>query len=522
MKVFRKITHQDAVNEQVYFDALYASVQANGTMICLGQLLQRAYYLFPENVALIAQNSCVTYKELYGRACMLAQDLAKKGLKPRDRVLLFFENSIEFYIGYFAIVQAGGVVAPLNTFLHETELRHIVNDAQPTLVITHSSHVPLFNTVGVDAARIVIEQDIDLQSPIVESVYHTLIQVLAPEEMAALLYTSGTTGMPKGVMLSSRNIMVNAIQGLARSRLTEGERVFAVLPLFHSFSQNVCVWAGMISGCSVILVPKIDRRYIMAALKHEPTIFVGVPALYGLLCLMKTAHFPQVKLFVSGGDTLPDKIRMFFELLYRRKICNGYGLTEASPFVSADLDDCTEPTSCVGRPLIGMDAAIFDENSNRMPQGTIGHLVLKGDNIMMGYYNCPEMTQATIKDGWLYTGDLAYLDTQGKIVITGRIKDLIIHKGFNIYPPEIENIILGHQNVIRAAVVGRVDEEFGEVPVAFVQIRAQQDGIEKELKALCMKHLASYKVPREFVVTTEELPTTATGKVDKKILRKRV
>lgn len=521
MNLFKKITRKDTVSEQAYFDALCSSVKINDTLICLGQLLQRAYHTFPDNTALIAPTSSITYKELYGRACMLAQVLISKGLKPRDRVLLFFENSIEFYVGYFAIVQAGAVVAPLNTFLHETELGYIVNDARPALVVTHSSHVPLFNTVGVDNTLIVTEQSMDMAVAIPESIYAFSVSVLEPEEMAALLYTSGTTGMPKGVMLSSRNIVINAIQGLSRSRLAESERIFAVLPLFHSFSQNVCVWAGMISGCSVILVPKIDRRYIMAALKYEPTIFVGVPALYGLLCLIKTAQFPRVKLFVSGGDTLPDKIRMYFSMLYRRNICNGYGLTEASPFVSADLEDVTEPTSCVGRPLIGIDAAIFDEQGARMKQGDIGHLVLKGDNIMMGYYNCPEMTQATIKDGWLYTGDLAYLDEKGKIVITGRIKDLIIHKGFNIYPPEIENVLLSHQNVIRAAVIGRVEEETGEVPVAFVQIRTKQEGIEKELKALCMKNLAGYKVPREFIVSIDELPTTATGKVDKKVLRKR-
>lgn len=522
MNVFRKITHKDAETEQSYFDALYASIHIQGSILCLGQLLQRAFHLFPDNNALISPTGTVTYRELYYRACLLAQVLLGKGLKPRDRVLLFFENSIEFYVGYFAIVQAGGVVAPLNTFLHETELKHIVEDAKPLLVVTHSTHSQLFQTVGVTIEQLVTEYDMDLKSQLPEYVVDQAVVLLDPQEMAALLYTSGTTGLPKGVMLSSRNILINAIQGLARSRLTESERVFGVLPLFHSFSQNVCVWAGMISGCAIILVPKIDRRYIMAALKYEPTVFVGVPALYGLLCLIKTAHFPKVKYFVSGGDTLPDKIRMFFELLYRRKICNGYGLTEASPFVSADLDDITEPTSCVGRPLIGIEAAIFDEHNNSMPQGAIGHLVLKGDNIMMGYYNCPEMTHATIKDGWLYTGDLAYLDRNGKIVITGRIKDLIIHKGFNIYPPEIENIILSHQNVIRAAVVGRADEETGEVPIAFVQIRVPQENIEKELKILCMKHLASYKVPREFIVAIEELPTTATGKVDKKILRKRL
>ena len=209
-------------------------------------------------------------------------------------------------------------------------------------------------------------------------------------------------------------------------------------------------------------------------------------------------------------------------LLYRRKLCNGYGLTEASPIVAVDLEDVTEPTSCIGRPVMGLQIRIIDENDNELKQGDIGQLIVKGDNVMMGYYNAPEMTQGTIKNGWLYTGDLAYIDQKGKIIITGRSRDIIKHKGFIIYPQEIENVIMSHPNVIRVGVVGKPDEAVGEISIAFVQIRTPQENIEKDLKELCKRQLASYKIPRDFIATTENIPTTSTGKVDKKVLRKKL
>jgi len=216
---------------------------------------------------------------------------------------------------------------------------------------------------------------------------------------------------------------------------------------------------------------------------------------------------------------MPDKIRSYFSLLYGRKICSGYGLTETSPMISADLEDVLVSTNTVGKPVIGLQCVAKDEQGNDVPRGEVGELWVKGDNVMLGYYNAPEATADTMHDGWLKTGDLVYFDAQGKIVISGRIKDLIIHKGFNIYPQEVENVLISHANVLRAAVIGRMDDEHGETPIAYVQLRQAQEGIERELKKLCMQNLASYKIPREFICVTKDLPTTATGKINKKALR---
>jgi long-chain acyl-CoA synthetase len=503
--------------EQKAFDALYQTVLRNGKLMFAGRLLLRAAQQHGDTTALIYQDEHITYKKLYARACALSKKIIERyGLKARDRAIICIENSPQFYIAYFALWQAGVIVAPVNTFLKEAELGHIINDAQPAVIMTSSDRIELFNKTGVSLPPIVTELDMDdadENSPLVDDIVD-----LEPEELAALLYTSGTTGVPKGVMLSSKNIITNVLQVASILTQPHDDRILGVLPLFHSFAQNTCVWAALFYGVTIILVPKIDRRYILDGLEHKPTIFLGVPALYGLLCLMKTAPLDSVRLFVSGGDALPDKIRAAFGLIYRRKLANGYGLTETTPVISVNLDDETLPASNIGFPLIGIQCVARDEHGADLAQGTIGLLWVKGDNVMLGYYHEQEATDKVLQNGWFNTGDLGYLDTEGRIVITGREKDLIINKGFNIYPQEIENIILLHPNVIRAGVIGRIDED-GEVPVAFVQLRTADAGIEKSLKSLCAQHLAGYKVPRQFICDTKELPVTATGKIDKKVLR---
>ncbi len=502
--------------EQILFNQLYQSVVKDDKLLYPGKLLQRAAQKFPNITALIYRDRMISYPELYKRAALFTQVIREKGIRPRDRILLCFENSPEFYIAYFATWQAGAVVVPLNTFFREKEIMHVVSDADPALIITTDDRIKLFQQPG-NEVPLLTEKDMPAAD---EQAVMEEVTELAADEMVALLYTSGTTGMPKGVMLSARNIMINMLQTLARLHFTSHERVFGILPFFHIFAQNTCVWTSIFMGATVIVVPKIDRRYIMQGLQYKPTIFLGVPALYGLICFLKSAPLKSVKLFVSGGDALPDKIRALFGLVYRRKICNGYGLTETSPVIAVDLADVTEQTSNVGYPLVGITCSIRDQQNTELSQGTIGQLWVKGDNVMLGYYHAPEATAAVMQNGWFNTGDLAYIDEKGKIVITGREKDLIIHKGLNIYPQEIENVILTYPNVIRVGVIGKKDEMMGEIPIAFVQLHKKEEGIEQILKQLCAQYLAPYKVPRLFICNTKELSTTATGKVDKKVLRR--
>ena len=428
-----------------------------------------------------------------------------------DHVFLLFENSIEFYVGYYGIWQTGAVVAPLNTFLHEKEIGHIVVEGKPKAAVVSKKFLDIFKPFNIPLFN--EDQMVDCSSD-----ENYKVPSIDPDKLAALLYTSGTTGLPKGVMLSSRNIIMGMLQAIARLQVTEEERVFGVLPFFHSFAQATCIWGPPFVGATTIVVPHIDRHSIMHGLRHKPTVVIGVPGLFAVLCLLRNVTFDAVNYFVSGGDALPDKVRAGFELIYRRKLCTGYGLTESSPAISVELENEFLPSHCVGRPLIGVEVSIRDTQGEEVKRGDIGILWVKGANVMLGYYNAPDLTSQVLKDGWLDTGDFAHMDKDGRLYISGRFKDLIINKGVNIYPQEIENIILTHPAVMTAAVVGKPDGEFGETPVAFVALRHPTENIETELRELVMHNLAAYKVPKQFIIL-DSLPLTPLGKVDKKLLK---
>jgi long-chain acyl-CoA synthetase len=490
---------------------LLEHVHENGQPIFAGSFIARAARLAPKKIALISGSKEITFAALARRVNHVTELLRAKGIKSGDRVMVIFENSIEFYVAYYGAWQAGAVVAPLNTFLVERELRHIIDDAKPFAVIVSKT---FSESIAGISALMLTEADLQADGPEIVA-----IDAHDPDALSVLLYTSGTTGFPKGVMISSRGILHSAIQGIARLELSEHERMLGLLPFFHSFAQITCIWAAMLAVIPVIIVPKIERRNIVEGLSHNPTIFLGVPALYGVLCLMRTAALDSVRYFITGGDAMPDKIRSAFQLIYRRKLCSGYGLTEAGPTIAAEIEDVLLPANCVGRPLLEVTCSIRDEQTGQeMPQGEIGVLWVKGPNLMLGYYQAPEQTREVLVDGWLNTGDFARVDTDGRLYISGRAKDLIKNKGINIYPPEVENVLMSHPAVTMAAVVGKPYAEVGEVPVAFVAVRAITPTLEAELKTLCLEQLAGYKVPQQFFIF-EQLPMTALGKIDKKKLK---
>jgi|SRR5579863_84219 len=514
-------THISSHVERTRFDALRTEIGDHGALLYVGRLLQRASRLFPLRTALICQEAHVTYHELYIRACKTSALLRAHGVKPADKVVLCCDNSIEFYVAYYGIWQLGAVVVPINTFLQGAELAHILADAMPTCIVTSVEHEALFKQTGVPLPALLLTTQLPTSD---DAVVHDqdIVHDLDRDVMAALLYTSGTTGMPKGVMLSSNIIMTNILQSIVRLEFADNERVLGVLPLFHAFAQLACVWAPLFVGAAVIIVPKIERRFIMVGFEKKPTIVLGVPALYGLFCLMRTVPFDSVKYCVCGGDALSDKIRAYFALLYRRHIASGYGLTETAPVISFTVEDELMRTGTAGYPLLGIECSVRDDNGTQVPYGSNGELWVRAPNVMLGYYNDQAATNKVLRDGWLNTGDLVFFDEKGRIVITGRSKDLLINKGFNIYPQEVENVIMSHQNVLQVGVVGKKDEDLGDIPIAFVQLRTADAQAAQVLRALCMQHLAAYKVPRIFICDIKPLPTTATGKVDKKQLRARV
>jgi long-chain acyl-CoA synthetase len=520
--------------EALIFNKLKDSFTKNGDLSYAGELLKIAYEKYPNNIALIQHEESITYKKLYFKSIIFSKKLKASGIKHRDKVLLFAENSIAFYIAYFAIWQIGAIVIPTNIFLHSKEIAYIIKDSGPVAIVCSDSlRNNIENLITQNALECLpqiftnqdIDQDVNIDTQISSNMEKIIaefeVERLQTEELCLLLYTSGTTGTPKGVMLSSRNIMVHAIQTYARfylMGLSDKERFFGVLPLFHVFAQNTCLWLPFITGSTVIIVKKIDRKLILEGLNHKPTLFLGFPALFGLLCMMKTAPLDSVKIFVSGADMLPDKIQQGFGIVYGRKICPGYGLSEASPVVAVNYFNHASPTQVVGRPFVGIECDIRNENGESLPKNTVGSLWIRGGNIMMGYYNAPDATAKVLIDGWLNTGDLGSLDEHGNLAISGRTKDIIIHKGFNIYPAEIENVLLRHPSVFKVAVVGQEESGSGQIPVAFVAIKSPERGIEASLRSLCSSNLAAYKVPRKFVCV-DDLPMNSTGKVDKKQLR---
>lgn len=505
------------------FLELKQMLSEQGKLLHMNSMLGRAAHAWPERIALICDNESITYENLYKESLHLADFLLKNGIKTNDRVVIIYENSINFYRAYHAAWQANAIVVPLNVYLHEKELEHIIRDCKPRFVIASEHQCKKLTNISI--ATISPETKIFCEDFFTETsgseIAHDIKtnQNNDTDDCTIILYTSGTTGLPKGVMLSSNAILTNCLQGISNFDITQEERVYGALPLFHSYMQNAAIWSPTIVGATVIVVSSVTRSALLKGLYHNPTIVLGIPQLFGLFALIKTAPFKKVKLFISGGEALHNKIRMGFELIYNRKITNGYGLTETCPFLAVDIDDARRPSGCIGKILEGIQVEIRDAHTNKVLDHCCeGVLWVKGDNCMLGYYNAPQATAAILQNGWLNTGDIAYQTTDGYIVLCGREKDLIVNKGFKIYPQEIENILTSHNAVMMAAVVGLVHNDT-ELPVAFVASKQDPTKLIEELKKLCETHLARYKIPVYFYVK-HELPMTATGKLDKKALRK--
>lgn len=510
-----RVSDQMAAERQQY-EELREQLTVDGALLHLSQLLRRAALLFGDSVALIELDRQLTYMELYQRSSALTAELIRRGVVADDRIMMLCQNSIEFYLFYFGILQTGAIAVPVNTFLSKPELEHIVRDCQPKFILASDQLRSLAESCAQQITVLGTELlDAKCESPLV------LKDVIGDgiQKPSLILYTSGTTGLPRGVMLSSLNVMSNALQVAVRFKGFDcwRERFFAVLPLFHVFAQNACIWLPLLTGSTVIVVPRIERGAIRRGLELRPTVFLGFPALYGLLCLMRNAPLAGVKVFVSGADAMPARIRGAFAMLYGRAICSGYGLTEASPAIAVDLGDQTAPTESVGPLLAGVDGQVRGPDGMPVEDGHVGTLWVRGNNVMMGYYRSPEATAKVMSNGWLDTGDLARIGTDGQVAICGREKDLIIHKGLNIYPQEIEQVLATHPMVSQVAVIGCPDEDHGQVPVAFVVLKGMMHGAKSVLTKFCKERLATYKVPRS-ILCVDDLPLNATGKIDKKAL----
>ena len=484
--------------------------------------------------ALFVGDEKISYSQVYEHVERVSAYLSSKGIAKGDKVALFMRNSAEFIYTIFALSKLGAVSVPINTFLKEAELTYILEDSGAKALVSSVLHDKVVSSDEVqklleftiweggyrgNSPRHIAFEDI-LSFP--ESVERVLIGV---DELAVIIYTSGTTGKPKGAMLSYRNIFSNAHGGIKHVEASEKDRVIVFLPMFHSFTFSIGLIMPLYAGGSMVIIPSVKpfSNIFKQVLVKRVTIFIGIPDVYNALVKAKLPWyfmwFNKVRIFVSGASALQPKTLNAMRAKFKRaKLLEGYGLSEASPAV------CINPihqqkAKSVGTALLGYDMKIVDENMLELPYEEVGDIIVKGDNIMMGYLNRPEATDETIVKGWLLTGDMGYMDKDGFLYIVDRKKDLVISKGINIYPRELEEVIDSFKGVASSAVIGIADEKSGEIPVAYIELEEDVEEIDvSELRKYLGEHLANFKIPKQ-IHFIDALPKNATGKVLKRELK---
>jgi len=474
--------------------------------------------------------------EFLQRVDSFARFLSHSGMKEDDKIAIITPNSLEFLVAFFAISKIGGVIVPINNMLKEDEYTYILNDAEVKMLITSSKFVKqtqnlqettcVTKTVWIDELPEAKGEHFLFSEAMTLPPVNDEIKVDKKiDSLAILVYTSGTTGHPKGAMLSFKNIFSNLYGGQERFNLNQKDRFIVYLPMFHSFTLSISVLLPIFIGGSMIIIPSVlpFSNIIKQTLLKRVTVFLGIPDVYNALVRAKLPWyflwFNSVRAFVSGGAALSeDTLTKFNAIFSRAKMLEGYGLSECSPAVAINPVTKQKPLS-IGLPLYGYEVKIVDEEMVEVPTGQVGELIVKGDCVMLGYWKRPSATDETIINGWVRTGDLGKVDEEGYIYIVDRKKDLIISKGINIYPREIEEVLYHHPSVKAAAVIGINDENSGEIPIAYVELDPEEPALtESAVKVYLKQHLANFKIPKN-VHFLEELPKNATGKVLKRVLK---
>ncbi len=424
----------------------------------------------------------------------------------------------------------GAVAVPVNSFLAAEEINYILeNSGACALITTAELYQPLTSRRSLpDTVRqVILAQGVAQDCLSLDEVCrrgdgHPELSFADSTAPAVIIYTSGTTGRPKGAVLSHANLRANVQACSQAFPLSARDRFLVFLPLFHSFTMTVSLLLPIYAGARIVLLPGIGRKLIRQAIKkHRPTILLGVPAVYNMLAnadLSRLARWLNpLRICICGGAPLPQEVRQRFENKYRCSLLEGYGLSEASPVVSINPQRKAKPCS-VGPPLPGVQVKVVNEDGQTLPPGEVGELLVSGPNVMQGYWQNPAASEGMIKDGWLYTGDLARLDEDGYIYVVDRKKELIIVRGMNVYPREVEDVLYRHPAIAEAAVIGIPDPQRGEVPKAVVVLKENSQSSEGKLKDFCRQHLAPYKVPHQ-VEFRSELPKTGSGKISKRHLK---
>jgi long-chain acyl-CoA synthetase len=505
----------------------------------------------PAAEAVVCGPRRLTYAELDGLANRVANGLCTLGLEPGDHVALTCPNLPYFPIVYFGILKAGCVVIPLNVLFKPREIAYHLqdSDARAYFCFEGTAELPTgqwgreaFDQV--EGCRHFVRLTIDPMTLTAPSGERTLAAFIGPEpaefpavptradDTAVILYTSGTTGQPKGAELTHANLFLNAsiTAGLGASFLDRAPGArnasLVTLPLFHSFGQVTQMAVAALQGTTIVLLPRFEPAAALDAMRRERVgHWAGVPTMFWTLLEHVNATRADVtdirqtlRFCTSGGAAMPVELMRRFEDTFGVRILEGYGLSETSPVATFNHVERPSKPGTVGTPILGVDVAVVDDQDRPLPAGEVGEVVIRGHNIMKGYYKRPAETAEAMRGGWFHTGDLGRIDADGYLAIVDRKKDMIIRGGFNVYPREIEEVLMRHPGVSICAVVGVPDERLGEEVKAFVVPAEGADVTEAALVEWCRRELAAYKVPR-LVEFRDSLPMTATGKVLKRALR---
>ena len=501
----------------------------------LNEMLARSVERFGNKPALIFKGETTTFAQFQDRVEHCAAGLAELGIGKGDTFGIVMRNCPEFVILSFALSRLGAIAVPVNFLEKPERVAYIFNDAEVKGCLTSKDFLRSIREVkeSVPTLEHILLRDPGGDEPALETIYrHPLAETAGPEvgpdDLVLLIYTAGTTGLPKGVMLTQRNLLASVESCLLAFDLNEKDRVMCVLPMFHSFAWTTNVVLPLRLGAMTVVIESLlpFQPALKLLWKHRITLVCCIPQVYS--ALVQHVHGPKALLLrllnpldmaISGAAPLPAAVQMKFEKTFGTALLEGYGLTEAAPAVSVNPRYGVHKPGTVGLPLPGIDLKITDDDGRELETPEIGEVCVRGENIMAGYYKRPEETkEAFTADGWLKTGDLGFLDSDGYLTLVDRKKDLIIRKGLNVYPQEVEAVLIEHPAVAEVAAVGVPDASGDESVHAFVVLEPGQSIKSRELIAFARPSLASYKIPKE-VTFLDELPKNALGKVLKRELR---
>ncbi|MFZ0040376.1 MAG: long-chain fatty acid--CoA ligase [Solirubrobacteraceae bacterium] len=474
----------------------------------------------PDHVAIKLDDVELTYAALDGASAHVAGLLREHGFERGDRVGIMLPNVPYFPVVYYGVLRAGGIVVPMNVLLKKREVAFYLEDPEAKLLFAWEGFAEDAQA-GADQAGaecILVKQgEFEEQVGAAEPV--TEVADTAEDDTAVILYTSGTTGQPKGAELTHANLLRNAEATRALYALGDDAVVLGALPLFHSFGQTCGLNATLYGGGTLTLIPRFEPGKALEIMQRdEVTIFEGVPTMYGAML-----HHPEREQFdtsklalcASGGSAMPVELLKGFEEAFGCKVLEGYGLSESSPVASFNHSDRERKPGSIGTPIEGVQMKVVDDDGNEVDQGEVGEILIRGHNVMKGYWGREDATAETIKDGWLHTGDMGKTDEDGYFYVVDRKKELIIRGGYNVYPREIEEVLYEHPAVREAAVLGVPHDEYGEEVAAAVALKEGESVAPEELRDYVKEQVAAYKYPRK-VWLVDDLPKGPTGKILKR------